>query len=324
MLVTNGSEPRLIVVGSNMVDLLSYLERFPDSGETVFGKAFQQGFGGKGANQAVMAALLGARVEIVTCVGDDVFATPWLNHLRENGIGTDHVRRIADTPCGVAAIWVEPDGANRIVLGSGANDSLTESMVDESLSLLYQDNPWGVVLCQLEVRQEAVLEAFTKAKEKGSVTILNPGPAAPLRPEIIPLTDWLLPNETELRLLASSMYGIEAGSDDEIAVAFARATNVDLVVTLGERGSLMVVKDKNFSPVEIRAPEVEAVDTTGAGDAFAGGFAFGIASGLGARQSVNLATAVSADSVRRAGTAASYAKGDALQALVREALDLPA
>lgn len=305
--------PRIVVVGSNMVDLLSYLKRFPDRGETVFGKRFQQGFGGKGANQAVMAALLGADVEIVTCLGEDVFGPMWLEHLAENSVGTRETRVIQGMQSGVAAIWVEPDGANRIVLGAGANDRLTQDLVDESLTRLYEGVSWDVVLCQLEVSQSAVLAAFTRGKEEGSINILNPGPAAPLRSEILPLTDWLVPNETELRLLASSMYGLEGGTDQEIAIAFAERASVNVVVTLGERGALIVCEELDHVAVECPAPEVDVIDTTGAGDAFAGGFAFGVAYGLAPRESVNLGIAVSSDSVRRSGTSSSYPKGDTLR-----------
>ncbi|MFU0507820.1 PfkB family carbohydrate kinase [Pseudaminobacter sp. NGMCC 1.201702] len=168
---------RITVVGSNMVDLVSYLHRVPERGETVFGRSFDQGFGGKGANQAVMAALLGGQVDIVTCVGDDLFGPKWFDHFREHGVGINHVSTIAGIYSGVAAIWVEPTGDNRIVLGSGANDHLTPSLVDKAFDDI---DATHVVLSQLEIPQPAIVRGFVHARARGAATVLNPGPAAAL------------------------------------------------------------------------------------------------------------------------------------------------
>src|SRR5690625_1217203 len=136
-----------------MIDLTSFLNRFPQKGETVYGLDFKQGFGGKGSNQAVMASLLGANVSMVTCVGADVYGENWLQHYKKEGINTDFVKVIEDMPSGVAAIWVEAHGDNRIVINPGANNALDDEYVKEAFQGLPKPN---VVLSQLENPQAAI------------------------------------------------------------------------------------------------------------------------------------------------------------------------
>lgn len=306
--------PKITVVGSNMVDLASYLDSFPALGETVFGRSFVQGFGGKGANQAVMAAHLGADVDIVTCVGDDLFNPGWFEHFRACGVGTRHISTISGIHSGVAAIWVEPAGDNRIVLGAGANQHLSVRHVDDAFAAIQATD---LVLSQLEVPQAAVRQGFRHGRDRGATTILNPGPAAALDEGLLELTDWLLPNETELRILAARMFDMTDDDDVRLAARFAEASGVRVVVTLGGRGAAFADPGRRGStPMLFEAPQVCVVDTTGAGDAFAGGFSFGIASGMTPEQSIRIAITVSADSVTKPGTAASYASGTVLQALL--------
>jgi ribokinase len=305
-------KPRVTVVGSNMVDLLSYLDRFPAAGETVFGKGFAQGFGGKGANQAVMAALLGAHVDMVTCVGDDIFGPKWIDHFKSFGVATDHVSAMSGIYSGVAAIWVEQSGGNRIVLGAGANDRLSPALVDKAFDKIERTD---VVLSQLEVSQAAIARGFEHGRRRAAVTILNPGPAAPIEPSLLALTDWLLPNETELRLLADEMFGLRDEDDLALGRKFVAKTGIQLIITLGERGAVHIDPGSVNGSDILPAPKVRAVDTTGAGDAFAGAFAYGIAAGLPPARCISLAVAISADSVTKPGTSVSYAKGAALEAL---------
>lgn len=308
----------ITVVGSNMVDLMSYLDRFPQPGETVRGRAFARGFGGKGANQAVMAALLGARVRMVTCLGDDDHAAAWMAHFAAHGIDASGVATADGVHCGVASVWIAPDGENRIVLGMGANDRLSAGHVARAVA----GRPADVVLAQLEVPQAAIAAGFAAGRAQGAVTILNPGPAAALDADLVRLTDWLLPNETELRFVADAL-GVPARDDDvALAAALAGRLGIDVVVTLGSRGAAWA--RPGAAPVTVAAPAVAAVDTTGAGDAFAGGFAHALGAGLAVVDAVRLAVAVSADSVTRPGTAASFSRGAALQALVRGVLADPA
>jgi ribokinase len=305
--------PAITVVGSNMVDLLSYLDRCPQPGETVFGRNFVQGLGGKGANQAVMAALLGARVRMVTCVGRDAFTAAWLEHFAAHRIDAAHVDVIDGVHSGTASIWVSSSGENMIVLGAGANAQLDRARVARAFA---SDLQVDVVLSQLEVAQPAIAEGFLHGRRLGAINVLNPGPAAPLDRDLLPLIDWLLPNQTELRLLAYTMCGLSAADDLELAQRLADALGIQIVVTLGARGAGWA--SPGSTPFEVAAPVVAVVDTTGAGDAFAGTFAYALGAGMGARDAVRVAVAVSADSVTRAGTAVSFSRDAALLRLCRE------
>jgi len=166
-------QPTVAVVGSTMVDMVTYVDRVPAPGETTTGREFALGFGGKGANQAVMAARLGARVRMAACLGDDVFADSTLANLRTQGVDTSAVVRASGVASGVAPIWVEPDGTNRIIVVPGANDRLT---VADALAVLEPDPRPAVVVGQLEVPVAITEAAFVCAKELGILTVLNPAP----------------------------------------------------------------------------------------------------------------------------------------------------
>jgi len=300
----------VMVVGSSMVDLLSYLERFPAPGETIFGRSFSMGFGGKGANQAVMAALLGAKVSMVNCLATDVFGDLTVENFEGFGIDVRCVDRIEGTYSGVAAIWVEPDGQNRIVLGAGANEALTPERVDRAFEELPKPK---VVLCQFEVPQPAIVRAFERGREVGATNILNPGPGAPLDPRLPELTDWLLPNETEFAIVAG--LSEETSDPAELSPVVARIAEeigTNVVVTLGECGALLYVPGSGEGARHVPAPEVEAADTTGAGDAFAGAFSYAVSREAEPIRAVEFACAVAAESVTRPGTQVSYPRGDAL------------
>jgi ribokinase len=257
----------IVVVGSSNVDLTAYCEHFPGDGETRPGTAFVQRFGGKGANQAVMMARLGASVTFVGRVGDDALGIEVLTNLRRNGIDTSHVRLTAGTSTGVAPIWVDERGVNRILVVPGANGRLTPADVTEAVDAITDA---AVVVAQLETPQHATRTAFEWARRVGAVTVLNPAPAAPLEPGLVEVVDWLIPNESEFA-------GLFAATPTPDAVLTAAGKCGDrLIVTVGERGAL-VAEDGHL--VEVPAPVAKAVDTTGAGDAFVGGFAVGLARG---------------------------------------------
>lgn len=308
---------KITIVGSNMIDLVSYLNRTPEKGETVFGREFQQGFGGKGSNQAVMAALLGADVSMITAVGDDAYGKEWLTHYKEEYIHTEAVQVIPESNSGVAAIWVEADGDNRIVIAPGANEKITAEMVADSFKKLPEP---AVVLSQLENPQSAILEGFKQAKEIGAVTILNPAPAEKLHNDMLTYTDWLIPNETELALLAKEMFQLEEKDISELIRQFAEKTQTNIVMTAGEKGAYLYMPKENSSIEIIPTIKVEAKDTTGAGDAFCGTFAYGLANNLDVRKAIELANVLASDSVQKNGTQTSYARGEELQRLVREVL----
>jgi ribokinase len=255
--LNTSQQPSVWIVGSTMVDLVAYADRLPTRGETVVGRTFALGFGGKGANQAVMASRLGARVSIVNCLGLDVFGDMTLENFEREGIDVTHVTRTAAAASGVAPIWVEPDGANRIIVVPGANEQLRP---EDAARAIAEADAVDVVLGQLEIAQDVTAAAFAAAHERSALTVLNPAPAAILVPALLAATDWLVPNEVEAAALAPTMSALAA-------------LGPRLVVTLGERGASLLGADGQV--VEIGAEQVDAVDTTGAGDAFAAGFLLG-------------------------------------------------
>jgi len=307
----------ITVVGSNMVDLLSYLERFPERGETVFGRDFIQGFGGKGANQAIMASILGAEVAMVSCVGNDVFGPKWIEEFEKNHVNTDFIKIVDGNYSGVAAIWVEPSGDNRIVLGAGANEDVTPALVQSAFDRLPAPD---VVLSQLEIPQDTIIEGFKKGKQAGATTILNPGPAAPVKKEMIELMDWIIPNETEFELLLKDMYHLPIDNFTDAIKKFGDLSGVNVVITHGEKGAMLYMPNVGMDVKTFPAPKVDAKDTTGAGDAFCGAFSYGIAAGLNPENAIEIANVLAADSVTRTGTQISYARGNQLEELLNKVL----
>jgi ribokinase len=293
----------IIVVGSTMIDMMTYAERVPAAGETLVGERFAQGFGGKGANQAVMASRLGAAVAMVNCVGDDVFGEMTLENLSREGIDVTLVSRVAGVSSGVAPIWVEADGTNRIIVVPGANDHVSREQGHDAVDGAREVQ---LVLGQLEIPQAATAGAFTAARRRGALTVLNPAPAAGLSPALLEVTDWLVPNEVEFASLAQAC-GVDAGRvggiDDDVVTAVAAKTTGRLVVTLGAAGAAVCESQR---VTRVAARPVRAVDTTGAGDTFVGAFAYGLASGLSAVAAAELGCRCAAISVTRHGTQTSF------------------
>jgi ribokinase len=285
---------RIAVVGSTMIDLIAYINRVPVAGETVVGERFSMGFGGKGANQAIMARLLGAEVSMVNCLGDDPYGEMTRHNFESFGVDITHVRTAAGAS-GVAPIWVEPDGTNRIIIVPGANHALT---VDQATTAVRSLPDVAVVIGQFEIPQAVTTAAFEAARKRGATTILNPAPAQPLDPRLATVTDWLIPNEVEFATLAA------APPDDPELVAFATRAGVRLVVTLGAAGAALV--DDDGTVTRILVDPVEAVDSTGAGDAFVGAFAYALSHGLDPSSAVRLANRCASDSVTRPGTQSSF------------------
>jgi ribokinase len=300
--------PVIAVVGSLNIDLISYVERVPAAGETLIGDRFQMGFGGKGANQAVMAARLGGRVSMVGALGDDVYASMTFDNLRGQGVDFSHVARVPGSS-GVAPIWVERDGQNRIIVISGAND-----LVDPEAAAGAVRSMAGVrvVVGQLEIPQAVTTAAFQAAREVGAITILNPAPAATLEAELVAASDWLIPNESEFAIL-SGLFTSPA-DDDAPLREFAGRISPRLVVTLGAKGAAVVGADGAIE--RVAATPVQAVDTTGAGDAFVGAFAYGLAAGVDEVTAIRLGVACASDSVTRHGTQSSFASRDDAAAIV--------
>lgn len=287
------SKAVIAVVGSAMIDLTAYATVIPAPGQTLEGDLFTTGFGGKGANQAVIAAHCGAEVHFVGKLGRDLFGDSIAENFKKLGIDSEYVER-SDTPNGVAHIWVDANGENRIIIIPGANHEIESKKAIEAIESIAG---LAVVVAQCEIKQEVTLAAFSAAKKRGCVTILNPAPYQPLSEELLAVTDWIIPNETEFKELLG-----QDPTSDEALKKFRPGKNS--IVTLGSEGAVLITSDRNLSRVS--APKVNAVDTTGAGDAFVGVFAFGLASGKNPEDAMKLGIRVASMSVTRKGAQSSY------------------
>jgi ribokinase len=293
--------PKICVVGSSNIDLISKVPRLPRLGETMIGHSFHLGYGGKGANQAVTAARLGATVSMVTRLGRDVFGQGTIANYREQGIDTSHVLVDETLSSGVAPIFVDDNARNFIVIVPGANMALSAADVRAASELIRGAD---LLICQLEIPIETTLEAFRIAKTAGVRTILNPAPAAPLPDELLRLADICAPNETETEALT----GLPAGTSEDAEVAARRLLERGpgaVVLTLGERGALLV-DGKGGAAEHFPVVPVEPVDPTGAGDAFIGSLAVFLGEGQGLRDALRRANAVAALSVTKIGTQTSF------------------
>jgi len=283
--------PDVYVVGSVNADLVVRGLALPRPGETVSGGSFERHGGGKGGNQAVAAARLGASVRMVAAVGDDELGEEAVALLAEEGVDVAGVARLDGTPTGVALIVVDEAGENQIAVAPGANRSLAAEWVERALRGVGA----GVVLLVLEIPDAAVLAGARAARDAGLPVVLDPAPVRGLPPELLELGPLLTPNRSEARALT--------GEDDpeRAARALAGRTSAPVVVTLGAEGALVLDGER---AERVAAPRVEAVDATGAGDAFNGALACGLAGGAGLREAVEAAVAVAAESTRAHGARA--------------------
>lgn len=303
--------PKICMVGSCNVDMIARAPRLPKPGETLVGSRFQLGFGGKGANQAVMAAKLGAAVSVVSRVGDDIFGRDTRANFEQFGVDTTYLTVDDELFSGVAPIWVdEPTGQNSIIIVPGANYGFFAQDVRDAAPAIHGAD---VVICQLEVLMEATLEAFRVAKEGGTTTtILNPAPADDLPDELLQLTDIIIPNEVEAAMLVDA--SVDSVEDAEAAARKLQERGPRTVIlTLGERGALYVQGDEPAG--HVAAQKVQAVDTTGAGDAFVGSFAYFHADGRPLRESIEKAVKIASMSVLKPGTQVSFPLRDEVAAL---------
>jgi ribokinase len=295
------NKPRIAVIGSNNIDLVTYVTRMPARGETLEALSFEMGHGGKGANQAVAAARLGASVVLLTKVGDDMFADKTIGNFAGFGIDSKYISRVKGRSSGVATIMVEPSGENTILIVKGANADLSPADIERAAEDL---KTCGLILLQLEIPIDTVYAALAFGKKHGVKTLLNPAPAvANLDPERIRDAAFLVPNETELAILS----GLPTASEAEIETAARSllAKGVEtVIVTMESRGAMLATADavRRIAPVR-----VTPVDTTGAGDAFVGSFARYYAGGDGLDAALNKATRYAADSITKRGAQKSYA-----------------
>ena len=304
--------PRIIVVGSYATGLTMKVERLPGVGETLLGTGYRVDYGGKGSNQAVGCARLGAKVSFVAKIGKDAFGEMALCLYRDEDIDTGHVQQTADDPTGVGFIIVDANsGHNCITIDPGANELLSAS--DVSRCFANAGSP-AVVLTQLEIPVAAAAAAMADGRASGAVTILNPAPVRPLPASVLQLVDVLTPNETEARLLA----GIEPGASiepEKLARELIHLGVKHVVLTLGERGALIVTSS---AATHIPAIAVSAVDTTGAGDAFNAGLAMALACGADLEDAGRFAVVTGGLSVKREGVIPSLPHAEEVLKFYRE------
>jgi ribokinase len=301
---------RIGVIGSTNMDLATTVARMPVWGETILAPHFETSFGGKGANQAVAAAKLGAEVVMVSNLGDDSLGDSALNNFRSFGIDTRHVRRIPRQSTGTATILVdEGSGDNAILIVAGANGDLSQADVEAASEELKQCD---LILLQLEIQLETAYAAIRFGRQNSVRTVLNPAPARrDLDMGVVTQASFLIPNETELAIMTD----MPVESEDEVSAAaqsLIKKGVETVIVTLGARGAFLA------TPQAVRrvAPaKVQAIDTTGAGDAFIGSFARYYAAGIGIEAALDRATRYAADSVTKRGAQKSYATEAEFEAL---------
>src|SRR5579859_401233 len=264
--------PRIAVVGSANVDLTTFSDRFPRPGETIFGQKFDLGFGGKGANQAVAARLCGAEVVMVAKLGNDLFGEATMKNFKSLGIDTTHVRIVDGVSSGVAPIFVDPNGQNRIIVVKGANDTLKPADVDTAAEALRSVD---TIVLQFEIPMETIAYTVQFARKNKIRCIVNPAPAQPVDAK-------------------------------KCAVALLQRGFHKVILTLGSRGALLASPEGS----ELIAPfTVTPVDTTGAGDAFIGSFAVFLGAGLPEKEAVTRANLYAAMSTTKVGTQKSFPTG---------------
>ena len=284
---------KICVIGSSNIDQIAYTKNIPADGETLFGDSFQMGFGGKGANQAVMAGLLGADVYMITCLGDDVYKEMTINNYEANNVNTDHIQLVKGAS-GVAPIWVDATGQNRIIVIPGANNEID---AQKAISSIEEIGDISVLVGQCEIPMEVNHKVFQYAKSNSVTTIFNPAPAKKLAREFLEHISWLIPNENEFELIS----GMEPNDDNFLK--FNEEIPCNLIVTLGEKGAVLVDENKTHY---FDAPSVNAIDTTGAGDSFIGTFAYELSESNSPESCIKKAVEKASQSVTKKGTQSSY------------------
>lgn len=283
---------RILVIGSSNTDMTVRSATLPKPGETVLGGDFRMGPGGKGANQAVAARLLGGDVTFVCKLGRDMFGEGASKHYESCGLDTSKILW-SDKPSGVALITVDSKAENSIVVASGANADVSVSDIDSVADIIKSS---GILLLQLEIPMDAVVRAAEIAFEAGVQVVLNPAPATSLPAELLKCVSILIPNETE----ASAISGIDINNLETASAAAERLKGMgvrEVIITMGSRGSMVCDGECTFVP----AVKVNAVDTTAAGDTFCGGVCVALSEGKALSEAVKFATAASSIAVQRPG-----------------------
>ena len=291
--------PRIAVVGSANVDLTTFSDQFPKPGETIFGQRFDLGFGGKGANQAVAARLCGAEVFMVARVGDDLFGPSTIRNFETLGIDASQVRQVKGVSSGVAPIFVDPSGQNRIIVVKGANDALKPADVDAAADVLKSAD---CIVLQFEIPLETVYYTIKFARRHGIRCILNPAPAQPIDMRAVADLDYFVPNESE----AEAISGVPVRNVEDARRCASQLLAGGIrrvIITLGEKGALLAGAE---GMEHVPAFRVRSVDSTGAGDAFIGSFATFLGEGLPELEAVKRANLYAGLSTTGVGTQKSF------------------
>ena len=288
---------KICVIGSSNIDQFSYISEFPSSGETLIGDSFETGFGGKGANQAVMAGLLGADVYMISCLGNDIFGDSTINNFIENNVNVDHIQRVK-VSSGVAPIWVNAKGENKIIVIPGANNEIDANKAKASLQEIENVS---YLIGQAEIPMDVNHDVFDYAKQNNITTVFNPAPGKILESTFLKKIDWLIPNENEFQIIS----GLNVTYEN--ILEFSKTIPCNLLVTYGEQGVLYVEDDEI---IKFKAPNVDAIDTTGAGDAFVGSFVYALTKDLKVDDAINLAIDKASLSVTKRGTQSSYSSSE--------------
>jgi len=291
--------PRIAVVGSANIDLVTFADRFPKAGETIFGQTFDLGFGGKGANQAVASRLCGADVFMIARVGSDLFGPATIQNFKKLGIDATNVKQIEGVSSGVAPIFVEPNGQNRILVVKGANDLLKPADVDAAADLL---KTVDCMVLQFEIPLETVYYSISFARKNGIRCIVNPAPAQPIEMNALSGLDYFVPNESE----AETITGMQVQNVDDVKKCAGKLLSGGIervILTLGANGSLLASRG---GMEHIPAFNMKSIDSTGAGDAFIGSFAVFLGEGHTEREAVRRANLYAGLSTTGVGTQKSF------------------
>lgn len=281
---------KIIVVGSLNADLVVTSEKLPLKGQTIIGSQFKIMPGGKGANQAVAAARLGAITYLAGAVGKDDNGTMLLQTLKRDNVDIQFVSEVKNST-GVALITVAKGGSNTIVVVPGANNSVTQSQLDSVMKVV---NPEDILITQLEILLDCVAYVLREAKKKQAITILNPSPAQHLPQSLLQAVDILVLNETEAEFLCKKRQSIK-----KMAAELARLTRGDIIITLGEKGSLL--RNKKGIYKTVKALKVNSIDTTAAGDAFTGALAVALSQKKSIEEAIEFANIVGAVATTKLG-----------------------
>ncbi len=291
--------PRIAVVGSANIDLTTFTAQFPKPGETIFGQKFDLGFGGKGANQAVAARLCGADVFMVARVGSDLFGPATIENFKKLGIDATHVKQVEGLSSGVAPIFVDPSGQNRILVVKGANDAIKAADVDAAAETLKNAD---CIVLQFEIPLETVYYTVAFAKKHGIRCILNPAPGQAVDMRALQGLDYFVPNESEAEIITGmpvrNLDDAKRCAEKLVAGGIGR-----VILTLGGNGSLLAGRG---GMDHLPAFPVKAIDSTGAGDAFIGSFAVFLGEGLAEREAVRRANLYAGLSTTGVGTQKSF------------------